>query len=146
MIDTAYFTGQWIGEQPDHDDPRTWHMLIQGPWVCIEQHDARDVCIDRLDGVISDYDPPFSFGLKVLGMRVTALDPDHLLVRLNEQRSVALAADQAADDAGEGEDDINVLFSRPGLPELTAGQVYHQYQTECHGPVRMLFITRWATP
>ena len=133
MSEEAHLDGNWMGECPDiAEDDFTWQMFVQSPWARIEQHDASDVCTASFEGVISAYDPPFSFGLDVIGMRLIVLDGDHVLMKWNE----------GSVPGGRG---TQLLFSRPGLPELAAQHVYQRYHSEFHGLTPTFFITRWAT-
>ena len=87
MFEEMHLAGQWIGECPDaaaDDSDCTWQMFVQSPWARIERRDAADVCTASFEGVISAYDPPFTFGLDVIGMRLIVLDDDHVLMRWNE--------------------------------------------------------------
>jgi hypothetical protein len=66
---------------------------------------------------------PFTFGRTIEGIRVTRLDAQHVLV-----------------DWGARE---QVVFSRPGLAELTVASAFAQLRG-FHTPMRVYHIIRWA--
>lgn len=127
----AQLNGEWVGERMTLDtNVESWHMLVKVPWARIERRDATGARLARFEGYISAAGMPFTFGHAVEGTRVVVLDPRHLLVVWTQ-----------GVDAVSGED---IVFSRPGLDELTAEKAYRALAT-FHAPMPVFYITRWAT-
>ena len=126
----AQLNGEWVGERMATAMAyESWHMLVKAPWARIERRDATGAHVERFEGYISTAGMPFTFGHAVEGMRVTVLDPRHLLVIWTQGKDVS---------AGE-----DIVFSRPGIDELTAEKAYRAL-TGFHAPMAVFYITRWA--
>ena len=128
LIDETALDGIWVGENVDpghaQDDVFDWRMFIDTVHVRIKACDDTGNCLRCYEGLLSTDGVPFSFGRVLEGIRVTRLDAQHVLVDWSEHEQV--------------------VFSRPGLPELTVEPALAQLRG-FHAPMRVYHIIRWAT-
>lgn len=110
----AQFAGRWIGETQEYDMPaHVWDIHVSGITLRIDSRWENETAIGKLYGTMVPETAAFTLG------RFTAVlvDPQHFVIRgwdTNDTRG------------GVGRD-YDVIFSRPGLAELQAYEVWSAY-------------------
>lgn len=115
--------GEWVGEAVV-PSPATWHMHMQGMRATLMQLDAdHPQFAAHFECTLSGTPAAFTLGEPCDEFIGIVLDECHLII--------------AGLDDGR-----DVIFSRPGLAELTA---HETYASAIHQTAQMRFaITRWA--
>jgi hypothetical protein len=111
------FTGRWIGETMEYDMPaHIWEIIQRGPRL-----EIRTRWEDRTRGqVLSGWMVPGQPAFQIGHFKASLVDPDHFIIPgwdTNDMRG------------GEGPD-YDVVFSRPGLPELTARDAWLRFRSK----------------
>ncbi len=107
--------GRWIGETQGYNSPaHIWEIEQTGERLTIRTRWENGRTETRLFGRLTPNEHTFSIG----NTHAVFVDPLHFVV---------LAWD-TNDTRGGGGPAYDVVFSRPGLPELTAGAAYVRYR------------------
>jgi hypothetical protein len=108
------FSGQWVGESMGREtQPWLWRIAVHGVALFIYPRDEAGVEVGYLSGQLTASSDAFSlYDQRAYDGVARVLDPDHFLL--------------AGFDAHNGHAN-DVVFSRPGLPELLARTVYRAY-------------------
>ncbi len=115
-ISAASFTGQWIGETQDLDMPaHIWEITLQGPYLSLTTKWEGETESSTFFAEMVPGKPSFKI-LQADEATATLLDKQHFVIpdwvwrhRKNPDGSKA---------------SYDVVFSRPGIAELTARSVY----------------------
>jgi|HigsolmetaAR202D_1030399.scaffolds.fasta_scaffold16319_2 hypothetical protein len=111
----AQFAGRWIGETQGYEMPaHIWDIRVVGDTLYIESRWENDTALGRMSGRMHAEQASFTIG------RHTAVlvDPQHFII----------PGWDTNDTRGGIGPDYDVVFSRPGLPELQASQVWERFR------------------
>lgn len=115
-MNATLFEGRWVGETQECDSPaHLWHIRARGSWVQIETVWEGHATIGRpmRCDLLPDQNS-FAIETDDKTFHALLLDPQHFVIEgwdTNDMR----------DNKGR---DYDVVFSRPGLAELNAHQVW----------------------
>jgi hypothetical protein len=110
-----FFTGRWIGETQGHPMPaHIWEIIQQGSGLMIST---------RWEG---ETEVAAFFGQLVPNERAFIISRDSKAILIDKQHFV-IAAWCTNDKRGGIGPDYDVVFSRPGIAELTTRQAYTLY-------------------
>jgi hypothetical protein len=114
-ITAASFTGQWIGATQEYDalPAHLWEIHQQGPYLVIRTHWEGHSEMGMYHAYLVPGEPAF----KIEGITATLVDKQHFVV-----------PNWAYHIKGKSEGTFDVIFSRPGIAELTARAVYLKYR------------------
>ena len=110
-----HFEGRWIGETVEGDSPaHLWHIRLRGTWLEIQTVWEGHETIGRpMRAALINDEPAFEIETVKKTFRAALVDPQHFIIAgwdTNDMRN------------NEGPD-YDVIFSRPGIAELSAVQV-----------------------
>ncbi len=115
----AQFAGRWIGETQDHEgSAHVWDIRVNGESLTIESRWEHESRTTTMYGRMLPDQAAFSLGT----FTALLIDSQHFIIPgwdTNDTRG------------GKGPA-YDVVFSRPGLPELSAYDVWLRYKEE-HG-------------
>ena len=118
-IQPHLFTGRWIGETQGYSMPaHIWEITQQGFGLMISTRWEGGTDVGTFSGRLIPNETAFTLGDKHL--KATLIDKQHFVIPgwcTNDTR-------------GGAGPDYDVVFSRPGIAELTARQAYAQYLTQ----------------
>ena len=111
------FTGRWIGETQEYAmRAHIWEITQQGYGLLISTRWEGDTNVARFFGRLVPNEAAFTIsGSK--SFKVILVDKQHFVIP-------GWCTNDAREGAGP---DYDVVFSRPGIAELTARQAYRQY-------------------
>ncbi|HKY53285.1 MAG TPA: hypothetical protein VJM08_03220 [Anaerolineales bacterium] len=111
------FTGRWIGETQGYLMPaHIWEITQQGFGLMISTRWEGESEVDSFWGELVSGEPAFTISGSKL-FKAILVDKQHFVI-----------ADWCTNDRRGGTGPAyDVVFSRPGIAELTARQVYSQY-------------------
>lgn len=113
----ALFTGRWIGETQGCDSPaHVWEIAQRGRHLTIETRWENDTRGARMFGQAQDHEPSFTIGDK----QAVLVDAQHFIIRGWDTNDIR-------NRTGPNYD---VVFSRPGIAELSAHAVWLKYNAE----------------
>jgi hypothetical protein len=106
-----HLSGHWIGETQGFDSPaHIWHITHQGERLIVDTRWENETSHTRLYGQLVPGEPAFITG----NHKCYLVDSQHFIVPGWDTNDVR---------GGEGPD-YDVVFSRPGIAELTAHEVW----------------------
>src|SRR5262245_45935205 len=112
----ARFEGRWIGATQGCDMPaHVWEITQRGRSLTIETRWEDAGRVTRIHGTVTPDEPAFTLGSTFRG---TLVDPQHFIIP---------AWDTNDTRDGEGPH-YDVVFSRPGIAELTARAVWLKHR------------------
>ena len=118
QITDTRFNGQWIGETQGYEMPaHLWDIRQSGQRLFIQSCWDGETQTTRFYGWVRDDQPGFTLGDD---FTATLVDPLHFIIPgwcTNDTR-------------GEVGPAYDVVFSRPGIAELTAQAVWQRYQAQ----------------
>jgi hypothetical protein len=107
------FSGRWVGETQGCEMPaHIWEIAQHGALLVISMRWENETSASRMNARVLPDEPAFMIGEH----KATLVDPQHFIIPgwdTNDARG------------GEGAD-YDVVFSRPGIAELTAGAVWRR--------------------
>jgi hypothetical protein len=111
------FTGRWVGEtQGVTMAAHIWEISRQGNMLLLNTRWEGRSRVVRFQAQIVDGEQAFMMGGSK-SVKATLIDKQHFII-----------PGWCTNDARNGEGpDFDVVFSRPGIAELTAGQAYAKY-------------------
>lgn len=115
-----HFEGRWIGETQDCSSPaHLWHIRLRGNWVEVQTVWEGHETIGRpmRCALIAD-EPAFEIEGEHQTFRALLVDPQHFIIEgwdTNDMR-------------GNEGPDYDVVFSRPGIAELNARNVWEEWK------------------
>jgi hypothetical protein len=114
-ITAASFTGQWIGETQGYDalPAHLWEIHQQGPYLIIRTRWEGHSEMGTYHAYLVLGEAAFEIGQK----KAVLVDKQHFVV-----------PGWAYHINGKSEGTFDVIFSRPGIAELTARTVYLKYR------------------
>lgn len=111
------FSGRWIGETQGIDRPaHIWEITQEGSRLVIENLWEGQTEFRKMGSYLVEDEA--AFDLSGTGFKALMLDPQHFII-------------PGWDTLYEGDRLIgayDVVFSRPGIAELTANQVWHEWK------------------
>jgi hypothetical protein len=112
-----FFTGRWIGETQGHPMPaHIWEISQQGFGLMIATRWEGEANVATFFAQLVSGEPAFTISGSKL-FKAILIDKQHFVI-----------ADWCTNDRrGRIGPDYDVVFSRPGIAELTARQAYAQY-------------------
>ena len=113
----AEFLGRWVGETQGHDSPaHQWEISQHGRSLRIDTAWEGQATAGPMFATIVSERPAFRIG----HFTAVLLDPQHFILP-------AWDTNDTRDNIGP---DYDVIFSRPGIAELSAGRVYERWKAE----------------
>jgi hypothetical protein len=110
----ALFTGRWIGETQGSDSPaHVWEISQRGRYLTIETRWEGQTSVARMAGEALADEQAFVLGEK----KAVLVDAQHFIIRGWDTNDIR-------NDTGP---DYDVIFSRPGIAELSAHDVWLKY-------------------
>lgn len=110
------FTGRWIGESQEIDRPaHIWEIRQTGRFVSIDNLWEGETSFRKMTGTLIEGEAAFTI---IDTYRAVMVDPQHFIIA-------------GWDTIYEGEELVaryDVVFSRPGIAELTAHQVWLEWK------------------
>ena len=112
------FTGRWIGETQGYPMPaHIWEITQQPYGLLIATRWEGETKVVTFFAQVVSGEPSFIIPGSQRGSKAILVDKQHFVI-----------AGWCTNDMREGiGPDYDVVFSRPGIAELTARQAYHQY-------------------
>lgn len=115
-----HFEGRWIGETIECDSPaHLWHIKLRGTWVEVQTVWEGHATIGRpMRANLVEGQAAFDIETANHTFRALLVDPQHFVIAgwdTNDMRN------------NEGPD-YDVVFSRPGIAELCALQVWQRWK------------------
>jgi hypothetical protein len=108
----ALFAGRWVGETQGREMPaHIWEIIPHGAYLKVRNCWEGEERFRTLDAVAISGEPAFEIYGK---FKATLVDKQHFVIP------------NWCDGPG-GEGPYDVVFSRPGLAELTAGEAYQKF-------------------
>jgi len=112
-----YFTGRWIGETQGYPMPaHIWEISQQGIGLRIATRWEGETNVDMFFGQLASDEPAFIIS-----------GSNHSKAILVDKQHFVIAGWCTNDKRGGTGPNYDVVFSRPGIAELTARQAYAQY-------------------
>ena len=113
----AEFLGRWVGETQGHDSPaHQWEISQNGRWLRVHTAWEGQASGEAMPAAVVAERPEFTIG----HFTAVLLDPQHFIIP-------AWDTNDTRDNIGP---DYDVIFSRPGIAELSAGRVYARWKAE----------------
>lgn len=113
-IRAALFAGRWIGETQGYDAPaHVWDISVRGTQMTIESRWENETTRTRMHGKVSADTDGFLVGVSTA-------------VLVDSQHFIIAGWDSNDTRGGEGPA-YDVVFSRPGLAELQATDVWQRW-------------------
>jgi hypothetical protein len=110
----AQFAGRWIGETQSYDMPaHIWDIRVLGEMLQIESRWEDETVQGRMSGKMLPDQAAFAIG-------------NHTAVLVDAQHFIIRGWDTNDTRGGVGPD-YDVVFSRPGLAELQAAEIWRVY-------------------
>ena len=110
----ALFAGRWIGETQGFESPaHVWEIAHSGPHLTIETRWETDARGARMYGEALAGEPAFTLG----DQKAVLVDSQHFIIRGWDTN----------DTRGRLGPSYDVVFSRPGMAELSAHAVWRAY-------------------
>lgn len=116
-----HFEGRWIGETIECDSPaHLWHIKLRGTWLEIQTVWEGHETIGRpMRANLVAEEPAFEIETANKIFRAVLVDPQHFIIE---------GWDTSDMRNNEGPD-YDVVFSRPGIAELSAVQVWEHWKS-----------------
>ena len=110
----ALFTGRWIGETQGYESPaHVWEIAQRGRHLTIETRWESDARGARMYGEALADEPAFTIG----DQKAVLVDSQHFIIRGWDTN----------DTRGRAGPSYDVVFSRPGIAELSAHAAWLKY-------------------
>lgn len=115
MFDASAFAGPWIGETMGHDSPaHVWEIKVVGSMLHIETQWEGQVAQMTIYGNPLKTEPAF----RIAGKKAVLVDAQHFVI----------AGWDTNDVRGNKGPHFDVVFSRPGIAELSAQEAYRRFK------------------
>ena len=114
------FNGRWIGESQGADRPaHVWEIRQVGDYVEIDNMWEGDPSFRPMSGTLDPEQAAFELSAADCVFRAVMVDPQHFII----------AGWDTLYDGDELIAEYDVVFSRPGIAELTAHQVWAEWNS-----------------